>query len=136
MILVLLGLLSTKAFAEEIEACKSPYTTQDLNHCASLKLEAANNELDKYFKTALKHNEDDPELVKSIKVAQAKWQEYLSAHCSSVGVTWRGGTIRGVKYLNCEITLTKQRTHELWENFLTYMDSTPPVLPEPKKDSN
>ncbi|MDE0552455.1 hypothetical protein OU793_24315, partial [Vibrio sp. VP6] len=58
-------------------------------------------------------------------------QAYMSSHCDSVYTQWRDGTIRGVMAISCKTKLTKQRTHELWENFLTYMDSTPPVLPEP-----
>ncbi|EPH6367104.1 lysozyme inhibitor LprI family protein, partial [Vibrio cholerae] len=30
--------------------------------------------------------------------------------------------------------LTRQRTYEIWKNFLTYMDSTAPVLPEPSME--
>ena len=40
--------------------------------------------------------------------------------------------VRWAAYLGCKIALTQARTHWLWRNWLTYMDSTPPILPEPK----
>ncbi|TOB51174.1 lysozyme inhibitor LprI family protein, partial [Vibrio parahaemolyticus] len=87
--------------------------------------------LDKYLNTSFEHNSHDPELTAAIKLAQQDWQAYMSSHCDSVYTQWRDGTIRGIMAISCKTKLTKQRTHELWENFLTYMDSTPPVLPEP-----
>ena len=89
-------------------------------------------ELDQYLEASFELNAYDEALVSSIKVAQKSWQTYMTAHCDSVYTQWRDGSIRGLMALSCKTKLTKQRTHEVWENFLTYMDSTPPVLPEPK----
>ncbi|MCZ4308172.1 DUF1311 domain-containing protein [Vibrio atlanticus] len=107
-------------------------TTLDINHCAAIELESAQVELEQYLEASFEHNAYDEELVTSIKAAQESWLAYMSAHCDSVYTQWRDGTIRGVMALSCKIRLTKQRTHEVWANFLTYMDSTPAVLPEPK----
>lgn len=112
--------------------CENAMNTIEINHCASIELESAQAELDKYLASSFEHNAYDAELVASIKKAQESWQAYMSAHCSSVYTQWRDGSIRGLMALSCKTTLTKQRTHEVWANFLTYMDSTPPVLPEPK----
>ena len=30
------------------------------------------------------------------------------------------------------LQLIQQRTHQIWSDFLTYMDSTPPILPKPE----
>ncbi|MEZ9238155.1 lysozyme inhibitor LprI family protein [Vibrio splendidus] len=112
--------------------CENAMNTIEINQCAAIELESAQAELDKYLAASFEHNAYDAELVASIKKAQESWQAYMSAHCSSVYTQWRDGSIRGVMALSCKTTLTKQRTHEVWANFLTYMDSTPPVLPEPK----
>ncbi|MGF1824889.1 DUF1311 domain-containing protein [Vibrio splendidus] len=119
---------------EHVIDCENAMTTIEINHCASIKLESAQMELDKYLTASFEHNAYDAELVSSIKVAQESWQTYQSAHCDSVYTQWRDGSIRGLMALSCKTKLTKQRTHELWENFLTYMDSTPPVLPEPEPE--
>ena len=115
--------------------CENAMTTLEINQCASISLESAQLELDQYLEASFKHNAYDEELVNSIKVAQDSWQAYMTAHCDSVYTQWRDGSIRGLMALSCKTELTKKRTHEVWGNFLTYMDSTPPVLPEPKLNS-
>ncbi|MEZ8859198.1 lysozyme inhibitor LprI family protein [Vibrio sp. 10N.247.311.51] len=124
---------SFSALADEgVVDCENAMNTIEINQCAAIELESAQSELDKYLAASFEHNAYDAELVASIKKAQESWQAYMTAHCDSVYTQWRDGSIRGVMALSCKTTLTKQRTHEVWENFLTYMDSTPPVLPEPK----
>ncbi|WP_061038404.1 lysozyme inhibitor LprI family protein [Vibrio coralliirubri] len=121
------------ALADEgVVDCENAMNTIEINQCAAIELESAQAELDKYLAASFERNAYDAELVASIKKAQESWQAYMTAHCDSVYTQWRDGSIRGVMALSCKTTLTKQRTHEVWANFLTYMDSTPPVLPEPK----
>ncbi|CDT44142.1 lysozyme inhibitor LprI family protein [Vibrio coralliirubri] len=124
---------SFSALADDgVVDCENAMNTIEINQCAAIELESAQAELDKYLAASFEHNAYDAQLVASIKKAQESWQAYMTAHCDSVYTQWRDGSIRGVMALSCKTTLTKQRTHEVWENFLTYMDSTPPVLPEPK----
>ncbi|PTP84457.1 lysozyme inhibitor LprI family protein [Vibrio splendidus] len=130
VLLTCLPLLASAS--DDVIDCENAMNTLEINHCAAIELETAQAELDKYLAASFEHNDYDAELVASIKKAQESWQAYMSAHCSSVYTQWRDGSIRGVMALSCKTTLTKQRTHEVWVNFLTYMDSTPPVLPEPK----
>lgn len=124
---------SFSALADDgVVDCENAMNTIEINQCAAIELESAQAELDKYLAASFEHNAYDAELVASIKKAQESWQVYMTAHCDSVYTQWRDGSIRGVMALSCKTRLTKQRTHEVWANFLTYMDSTPPVLPEPK----
>ncbi|UPR31665.1 DUF1311 domain-containing protein [Vibrio crassostreae] len=124
---------SFSALADDgVVDCENAMNTIEINHCAAIELESAQAELDNYLAVSFEHNAYDAELVASIKKAQESWQVYMTAHCDSVYTQWRDGSIRGVMALSCKTRLTKQRTHEVWANFLTYMDSTPPVLPEPK----
>ena len=113
--------------------CKNAETTFDVNHCTGLELESAERELQKYYKKSLEHRKGEPELVVAIKNSQKQWEKYLEAHCDSVFTQWKGGTVRHAMYLSCRTELTQQRTFILWNDFLTFMDSTPPVLPKPKK---
>ncbi|OEF02025.1 hypothetical protein A136_05195 [Vibrio crassostreae 9ZC13] len=124
---------SFSALADEgVVDCENAMNTIEINQCAAIELESAQAELDKYLAASFEHNAYEAQLVASIKKAQESWQAYMTAHCDSVYIQWRDGSIRGVMALSCKTRLTKQRTHEVWANFLTYMDSTPPVLPEPK----
>ncbi|ELH4920530.1 lysozyme inhibitor LprI family protein [Vibrio vulnificus] len=131
LILALASLSFAVLAGEEPIDCDTAFTTIEVNQCAAIELDAAKTELEKYLKASFDHNSFDPKLVEAMKLAQTDWQTYMSSHCDSVYTQWRDGTIRGVMGISCKTKLTKQRTHELWENFLTYMDSTPPVLPEP-----
>lgn len=131
--LILLSALALTALAaaEEIDCAKAA-TTPDVNHCASLELQAAEDTMAEYLAASLERHGDDPETVAAIRQAQASWQVYRDDHCGSVFTYWRGGTVRTVMSITCSERLTRQRTHDLWISFLTHMDSAPPVLPEPR----
>lgn len=131
--IMLAGLSFSVAADDKPVGCDDALTTLEINRCAAIELDLAQSELDKYLEVSFEHNANDPELIESIEVAQKDWLDYMSSHCDSVYTKWRDGTIRGVMAISCKTQLTEQRTHEIWANFLTYMDSTPPVLPEPKK---
>lgn len=111
--------------------CQNARTTIEINQCAAIELESAQAQLAEYLQASFEHHADDPQLVAAIKTAQKDWQAYMASHCDAVYTQWRDGTIRGVMSLSCKTQLTQQRTHEVWANFLTYMDNSPPVLPEP-----
>ena len=119
------------AATENLVDCNDPYTTPDINYCAGKELEGAEATMKQYFKASLKQLEEDIEVVDAIKLSQHDWLQYRESYCDAIYSQWREGTIRGVMYLSCKKQLTQQRTHTLWADFLTYMDSTEPVLPEP-----
>lgn len=134
IVIALLG-LSFMVMAEDSGPldCDNAFSTPELNQCAYIELEAAQAELTQYLQTSFEHNAHDPELVEAIKTAQSDWRTYRASHCDSIYTQWRQGTIRGSMAISCKTNLTKQRTHELWANFLTSMDSPESVLPEPKQ---
>ncbi|MCH8503440.1 MAG: DUF1311 domain-containing protein [Ectothiorhodospiraceae bacterium] len=113
--------------------CDKAISTPDINRCAAIELDTAEQEMQRYLEVSLEHNAHDAELVASIEQAQDAWQAYAGAHCDSIHTMWREGTIRGVMAISCRTRLTRTRTHELWSAFLTYMHSTEPRLPEPGK---
>ncbi len=124
-------MFSPFAFSSEVD-CEKAFTTIDINYCLGLELEAAEKEMQRYLTKSLEHQNHDQELVQSIQQAQKLWEKYAEAHCDSVYTMWRGGTIRGAMAITCQMSLTQKRTHELWSQYLTYMDSTEPVLLEPQ----
>ncbi|MEZ9580569.1 MULTISPECIES: lysozyme inhibitor LprI family protein [unclassified Vibrio] len=135
LLLALSSLVFTVAVNAEDTAidCDNALNTLQINQCASIELESVKAELLTYLNASFKHNSNDPELVNAIKVAQNNWQAYMLSHCDSIYTQWRAGTIRDAMAISCETKLTKLRTHEIWANFLTYMESVPPILPEPKQ---
>lgn len=130
LILLTAALVLVSASAKELD-CENAYTTPDTNRCAAIELAAAEVQMEHYLDASLKRHQHDSESVNAIQTAQHVWQQYATNHCDAVYSVWRDGTIRSVMALVCKTELTQQRTHTLWKDFLTYIDSTPPILPEP-----
>jgi len=114
--------------------CENPATTYDFNVCGSREVERAQAEMQRYFEAAKSRmQKEEPQAVAALENAQMAWTSYQGMHCGAIYARWQGGTIRGPASVQCAIDLTRQRTHQLWADFLTYPDSTPPLLPEPRK---
>ncbi len=125
---------STSWAADPVVNCASPSTTLDFNICGSREADKADVELKRYFEAArTRMVKQEPQAVQALDAAQAAWLVYKSKHCESAYLRWQGGTIRGPAGIQCEVDLTRQRTHRIWADFLTYPDRTPPVLPEPQQ---
>jgi uncharacterized protein YecT (DUF1311 family) len=129
--------LLISAAAISAAAAKDPCrgaSTPEVNACGELKLKASKARLDKYLQAAFHRYSDQNEAAVrlGIEASQSAFEAYRSTECATVYEEWKDGTIRGAMELGCEIELTDQRTHDIWAHWLQYMDSTPPVLPEPK----
>jgi uncharacterized protein YecT (DUF1311 family) len=116
--------------------------TLQINACFSGRLQRADAELARYAAaarsrlttsaaTASAGDNSSATALRGFEAAQKAWSAYRDAECGAVYDYWSTGTIRTVEDLACRIDLTRLRTHTVWRNWLTYMDSTPPVLPEP-----
>ncbi|MFN0118031.1 MAG: lysozyme inhibitor LprI family protein [Elusimicrobiota bacterium] len=114
--------------------CDDPQSTIEVNRCWSEKVIAAEKELDYYLKTSmdqLKKNVDKTH-VNALTKSQKSWEVFMKSECDAIYQYWKEGSIRTAMEGECTVIHTKRRTHDLWRNYLTYMDSTPPVLPEPE----
>ncbi|MBS0333537.1 MAG: DUF1311 domain-containing protein [Proteobacteria bacterium] len=115
--------------------------TLQIDACLAALSETVDQEHLRYVAAArarLKHDAAadpaDPGAAKAVggfEASEAAWLAYRKAECGAVYDNWSGGTIRGAMYSACSLRLTRLRTHTVWLNWLTYPDSTPPVLPEP-----
>lgn len=117
------------AVSSEGIACDEAVSTFEINECALQELGLAEaallSQLDKVYSLYA----NDEELLTSIRLAQQRWQAYMSAHCESIHLKWRGGTIRGLMGLSCKTSLTQQRSRELWLNFVNTLDNAGAVQP-------
>ena len=130
-IIPLLIFSSLQAHSSEID-CQNAMTTYEMNFCANRETEEANTLLEKYLSKAKQKYKNETAVITSLVKSQDAWIIYRKAHCDAIYEIWSGGTIRGVMFGGCMLQLTKQRTHKIWNDYLTYMDSTPPMLPETK----
>ncbi|MBX9459950.1 MAG: DUF1311 domain-containing protein [Brevundimonas sp.] len=115
--------------------CAQASNTLEINACATLDVQREQLRLDRYFAAAVARvqgeGDDGAEAAAWLRASQPAWKAYADIACGAVYEHWSGGSIRGVMYLGCMKELTRERTHAIWRDFLTYADSTPPILPEP-----
>lgn len=134
----LLSIITLASGAEEIsslsytKSCREMSSTYEIVDCLHSQLADHNNRLTLYLEKSIERYSDYPEITESLLKAQSAWVQYRDTHCSAVYEMWKGGTLRGIMANNCMIDLTRDRTHQLWSEYLTYMDSADPVLPEPE----
>lgn len=132
-IIGLLLLLSfSEAYSEEYPDCENAWTSLDINKCMHIELSKAEEEMQRYLNKSLERYKEDDVSIESIKNGQTAWEQYRDTHCSALFSIWRSGTIRTAMRLGCKIELTHTRTKVLWTSFLTYVDSTPALLPMPQ----
>lgn len=123
----------TPIHASQNNQCDNPVTSFEVNTCLNVEAQKASQQLEQYYQASLERFKEDEVIVKSLTESRTAWEQYLKSQCSAVWDLWRHGTIRNSEYTRCTITLTKERTHFLWHTYLTFADSTPPLLPEPEK---
>lgn len=126
------ALLVASAAPSAPAACPGS-TTIEVNACRKQAFDRADAQLNRYYQAAVSYaRQHEPatiahQLVKS----QRSWLAYRDAECGAVFDRWGGGTIRVSMDLDCRTRLTENRTLVLWNNWLTFVDSTPPILPRP-----
>ncbi len=106
-------------------------TTLEINDCLMELRSRAEEREGEYLAAALSGRADTPELAEIMRQSQAAAVEYRNRECLAVYEFWKAGSIRNIMSLNCSIRLIDQRTYTIWQNWLTFMDSTPPIRPEP-----
>ena len=109
--------------------------TLEINACLSARLDRAQRRLDDYHQAAVERHstgEENNDAVRlGIEASQSAFEAYRVIECSTVYEYWKEGTIRNAMHIQCLIRLTDERTHAIWQSWLRFMDSTPPLRPEP-----
>ena len=121
-------MLATTATAVD---CKHAKTTQDINYCQGLELDKLNNSLRIYYETSVQLNQNDELVVQKLMDSQARWEDYKSSYCGALYNKSRFGTTSGAAHLKCQQKLVKQRTLNLWQDFLSGPDGRSSDLPKP-----
>ncbi|PHY21796.1 lysozyme inhibitor LprI family protein [Caulobacter sp. BP25] len=116
--------------------CPNAVTTIEVNTCLGAALMDLDKEMDRYYDAAVarltaEHRAPANDALSELARAQTAWRTYRDAECGAVYSYWREGTIRTTVALDCQISLTRLRVFSLWRDWLTYPDSTPPILPRP-----
>ncbi|HEY4080221.1 MAG TPA: lysozyme inhibitor LprI family protein [Burkholderiaceae bacterium] len=113
------------------EGCTDLRTTQELAECRQKQMEAADARLEKYLAAARSQASAIAFDVTLIDDEQRAWVTYRTKHCGNVYTLSGMGSIRFEMSAVCTLEVTRERTIDVWRAYLTYQDSTPPVLPDP-----
>ena len=130
--LLLVALGSCSAGFVQASSLQCDGNTLEIQACMGKKLDEANALLARYLAAAQARINRDFGSKPELKATQAAWSRYRDLECGDVFDLWAQGTYRTLTSSECTLRLTQQRTHEVWRAYLTYQDSTPPVLPEPR----
>jgi len=120
----------TSIYAQTLD-CKNASTTYNTMDCLKINIIEAETVLNHYFTESKKRYANDTKLISLMNESQKRWLSYRESECSAVYQMWIEGSIRVIVAGNCRLNMTKKRTHEIWETYLTYQDSTPPILKNP-----
>ncbi len=134
-LLACLPLAACAAEETTTDNCAEAMTTLAMNQCAQAEVEQAEKQLEAYLTAARERYAEDAEALAALEAAQQSWSEFRKHQCAAVYSLWRDGSIRGLMHGQCMLQQTRQRTHDIWQVYLTFMDDSPPVLPEPKTEA-
>ena len=124
------------AVVSAADLCSDSKTRLDMNQCLSARMTLAEKELAKYLEESRRRVANAPRTLAEFEKAQKAWVAFRDAHCGAIYQYWAQGSVRGAMAGYCVLELTRRRTHDLWDAYLTYADTTPPILPEPKLSEN
>lgn len=112
-------------------------TTTEVDACFAARFVEADADLNRYYNMAIRRvrKEGGASIAKGLMQAERSWLSYRDTECGAAYEKYRGGTIRTSMETGCFIRLTRLRTYMIWRNWLTYPDSTPPLLPRPAIDT-
>jgi uncharacterized protein YecT (DUF1311 family) len=110
-------------------------TESGVNDCLMALSESADQQLQRYEQAATARMEQEHDVdgtLNDFKAGQAAWATYRKSECDAVFDRWVDGTARIAENEECKISLTRARSHEIWQNWLTSFGGSPPILPEPQ----
>lgn len=111
--------------------CLQAKSTVEETQCLSGVLDKDKKVLADYLNAAKERVAKEDSGKPQLDAAQDAWLHYLSAQCGDVYTYWEAGSYRYRADLECEIELTRARTHQIWSAYLRNFGTTPHLRPEP-----
>ena len=124
-------LLSPMAASAKNDVCDNPVNDAADMECLAAEIGKADAKLALYLAAANKRVAMDATIRLNLDTAQNAWQAYREAQCGDVYTYWGQASYRHRASARCTLELTQQRTADIWSAYLTFVDSTPPILPKP-----
>ena len=136
LILFVMALAAAAPPPAKADPC-SGSDTRSMAECMGGKIERATTRLKHYRAVAFNRFHDegagqDAATAKALENSAVSADAYRTTYCDAVYQQWIEGSIRYAMHQGCTLRLIDRETHDIWSDFLGYIDSTPPLLPEPK----
>lgn len=94
--------------------CENPMTQRDMNHCAYLDYQAADEDLNlAYGMPRGMADRIGPHAVTKLRDAQRAWITFRDLACEVEGLLFEGGTMEPLIVDSCKAGLSRQRTEQL-----------------------
>ena len=112
---------SADSLAAQDTDCSNPQTQMEMNHCAGLEYQAADEDLNADYRMARDAMKQLDEYLpdggrsaaQSLLDAQRAWIAYRDAACETEGFLFRGGSMEPLIVLTCKTDLTRKRSEAL-----------------------
>ena len=135
VIVVALGVFSATSTLASDDCNRE--TESGVNGCLEAAAASADQQLQRYEQAATTRIEQEHDVettLNEFEAGQAAWATYRKSECGAVFDRWVDGTARISKTEECNISLARARSHEIWKNWLTSFGGSSPILPEPQTD--
>jgi len=107
-------LMASPAFAAEDDPCVTQRNTIEMNECSRRQMQAAEDNLNSTYRTALASLEKQPgDVKKQLVQAQRNWIKFRDTNCNAVLAKNADASLRTVLYLGCMQKLAEERTEHL-----------------------
>ncbi len=129
MILVLAFAFANAAAA--VPGCSSASALDDTIDCLREEVIKAEADMGRYLDASKGRHAGNRLQLRAIDASQQTWQNVRRLRCSAVNVLPRDDKKHMAELLSCRVRELRERTHRIWESYLTYPDGRQPDLPEP-----
>lgn len=113
------------------EHCAEAVSTIEINQCLYDQVLQAEQQQEDYLTAARQQLAEEDQALTAMEQAQESWLTFRNAHCAAVYMLWQDGSIRGAMHNQCLLEHTRARTRDIWQVYLTAMDGSDPLLPDP-----
>lgn len=101
------------ASAQDID-CANAMTQFDMNQCAALEYQAADEDLNWTYQMIMDDlKERNPAMAEALRDAQRKWIPYRDAACKVEAMQYEGGSMQPLVHVSCLAGLTRQRDEDI-----------------------
>jgi uncharacterized protein YecT (DUF1311 family) len=99
--------------SKEGKECAEAANTYEQNLCLDKAESRTEHDFDVFYQNLLALLNGESADQQKLKEAQAQWTQYKDKTCDAIDALYKGGTIRSLAVMRCEIEITRSRMRDL-----------------------